>query len=247
MCMGVATSNSILVVTFAASSWKSGGRCAARGAQRRLCPPAPGGDDGAGHDHRHGAMSLDWATAASRTPRWAARSLADCCWPPWPLCSLFPHSFPSCTAGLKAAARRRKAPYGPALSTSLTSFRSSVQHDNESKPNTQAAAHGGQHDEAAPEQKPISGSKALAAVAIVLLVAAVLAGYGLWTRHSANIVLAQRTSDLAAPSVIAIAPTQGAPADSFELPGNVSAYTDSPIYAAPPATSPSGTTTSARG
>jgi RND family efflux transporter MFP subunit len=102
---------------------------------------------------------------------------------------------------------------------------------NESKPNTQAAAHGGQHDEAAPEQKPISGSKALAAVAIVLLVAAVLAGYGLWTRHSANIVLAQRTSDLAAPSVIAIAPTQGAPADSFELPGNVSAYTDSPIYA----------------
>jgi len=58
----------------------------------------------------------------------------------------------------------------------------------------------------------------------------VLAGYGLWTR-TGNIVLAQRTSDLAAPSVIAIAPTQGAPADSFELPGNVSAYTDSPIYA----------------
>jgi RND family efflux transporter MFP subunit len=102
---------------------------------------------------------------------------------------------------------------------------------NESKPNTHQAAQGGQHDESAPEQKPISGGKALAGVAIVLLVFAVLAGYGLWTRHSANVVLAERTTDLAAPSVIAITPAQGAPTDSFVLPGNVSAFTDAPIFA----------------
>jgi RND family efflux transporter MFP subunit len=101
---------------------------------------------------------------------------------------------------------------------------------NESKPNTQGVAHSG-HEEAAPEQKPISGGKALVGVAIVLLVAAGFAGYGLWTRGRANTVLAQRTSDLAAPSVIAITPTQGAPVDSFLLPGNVTAFTDSPIYA----------------
>ena len=102
---------------------------------------------------------------------------------------------------------------------------------NQSKPNPQEPAHGGHGDEAAPEQKPISGGKALVGVALVLLVAAAFAGYGLWTRRSANTVLAQRTSDLAAPSVIAVTPSQGAPVDSFLLPGNVTAFTDSPIYA----------------
>jgi RND family efflux transporter MFP subunit len=102
---------------------------------------------------------------------------------------------------------------------------------NESKPNTPGAAKSGHHEEAAPEQKPISGGHALVGVAIVLLVAVGFAGHGLWTRRSANVVLAQRTSDLAAPSVIAITPTQGAPVDSFLLPGNVTAFTDSPIFA----------------
>jgi RND family efflux transporter MFP subunit len=102
---------------------------------------------------------------------------------------------------------------------------------NESKPNTHGAADGGHHEEAAPEQKPISGSKALAGVAIILLVAVTVVGYGLWTRKTANIVLAERTEDLAAPSVIALPPTQGAPTDSYLLPGNVTAFTDSAINA----------------
>ena len=41
----------------------------------------------------------------------------------------------------------------------------------------------------------------------------------------------RRTSELAAPTVIALPPKQGAPIDTFVLPGNVTAYTDSPIYA----------------
>jgi len=102
---------------------------------------------------------------------------------------------------------------------------------NESKPNTHRPADGGHHEEAAPEQKPISGSKALAGVAIVLLVAVAFVGYGLWTRRNANVVLADRTEELAAPSVIALAPPQGAPTDSFVLPGNVTAFTDSAINA----------------
>jgi RND family efflux transporter MFP subunit len=106
---------------------------------------------------------------------------------------------------------------------------------NESKPNThespQPGNEGGHHHEAAPEQKPISGGKAVAAVVIVLVVALVVGGYGIVSRRSANTVLAQRTNDLAAPTVIAVEAKQGAPTDSFVLPGNVTAFTDSPIYA----------------
>jgi RND family efflux transporter MFP subunit len=44
-------------------------------------------------------------------------------------------------------------------------------------------------------------------------------------------VLADTTNDLAAPTVIVAVPKAGSPVDSIVLPGNVSAYTDSPIYA----------------
>lgn len=100
---------------------------------------------------------------------------------------------------------------------------------NESKPNTQQQA--GHHEEAAPEQEPISGAKALVGVVVLIILALVLVGWGLFSRKQANTVLAERTTALAAPSVIALAPKQGAPVDSFVLPGNVTAYTDSPIYA----------------
>jgi len=88
------------------------------------------------------------------------------------------------------------------------------------------------HDhETAPEQKPISGRIALLGAVILVVVAAALAIVGLLSRRSANTVLAERTTDLAAPSVIVAAPHQGAPTDTFVLPGNVTAFTDSPIYA----------------
>jgi RND family efflux transporter MFP subunit len=67
--------------------------------------------------------------------------------------------------------------------------------------------------------------------AVVLLILAVLAVFGILRRMHAHTVLADRTHDLAAPTV-AVAPAQpGAPVDNFVLPGNVTAYTDAPIYA----------------
>ena len=110
---------------------------------------------------------------------------------------------------------------------------------NENKPNErqapqaghQAGAEGGHDHEAAPEQKAIAGSTAIFGLVVLLVVAVVLAGWGVLSRRHANTVLAQHTNDLAAPSVIALAAKQGAPVDSFVLPGNVTAYTDSPIYA----------------
>jgi len=102
---------------------------------------------------------------------------------------------------------------------------------NESKPNTPPHALSEHDTVAAPEQKPISGGFALAGVALVLLVFALLAVWGLMSRHHANTVLAERTTELAAPSVIALNPKRGQPVDNFILPGNVTAFTDSPIYA----------------
>ena len=102
---------------------------------------------------------------------------------------------------------------------------------NESNPYSQPA-HQADHDRGtAPEQKPISPGKALAGVALVLIVLACLAGYGILRRKHADNVLADTTSELAAPTVIVAAPKVGAPLENFVLPGNVTAFTDSPIYA----------------
>jgi RND family efflux transporter MFP subunit len=85
--------------------------------------------------------------------------------------------------------------------------------------------------ETAPEQKPIAPRTALTGVAIVFVVAAVLAGYGILRRVNSNKVLADTTRELAAPTVIVAAPKPGAPVDNLVLPGNVTSFTDSPIYA----------------
>jgi RND family efflux transporter MFP subunit len=85
--------------------------------------------------------------------------------------------------------------------------------------------------ETAPEQQPIAPRTALVGVAIVLVVAAVLAGYGILRRMSADKVLADTTRELAAPTVIVAAPKPGAPVDNLVLPGNVTSFTDSPINA----------------
>ncbi len=99
---------------------------------------------------------------------------------------------------------------------------------NESKPDTHSATH---DVIVATDRKPIPPRLVVVGVAILLLVAVLLAGFGILSRKSAEAVLKQRTIELAPPTVIAAPPTKGAPVDSFLLPGNVSALTDSPIYA----------------
>jgi RND family efflux transporter MFP subunit len=98
---------------------------------------------------------------------------------------------------------------------------------NKPNPNTQPA----QNHESAPEQEPISPRKALWGVALAVVVAVALAGFGILHRVHADKVLADTTHQLAAPSVTVAPPKPGAPVTSFVLPGNVTAQTDSPIYA----------------
>src|ERR1035441_475832 len=85
--------------------------------------------------------------------------------------------------------------------------------------------------ESTPEQKPISPRLALFGVALFLMVPLVLGGLGILHRTRADTVLAERTQQLAPPTVVVAAPKTGAPVLSFVLPGNVTAFTDSPIYA----------------
>ncbi len=98
---------------------------------------------------------------------------------------------------------------------------------NEFNPNPQPAG----NREAAPEQRPIAPRTALVGVALALIVVSVLAAFGILHRKAADKALAHTTTELAAPTVITAAPRPGAPVDSFVLPGNVTAFTDSPIYA----------------
>ncbi len=102
----------------------------------------------------------------------------------------------------------------------------------ESEANPQAApAHTTGGHEHAPEQEPLSPRKIGAALVVVLLIAVVLAAVGMLSRLHSNTALAQRTNETAAPTVALAPPKPGAPADEFVLPGNASAFTDSPIYA----------------
>jgi RND family efflux transporter MFP subunit len=94
------------------------------------------------------------------------------------------------------------------------------------KPNPQPNPHG--H---APRQEPISSRAAVIGVIIVLVIAVVLAVAGKLQRMHADTVLAEQTDQLAAPTVGVAPPKPGAPVDTFVLPGNVTSYTDAPIYA----------------
>jgi RND family efflux transporter MFP subunit len=98
---------------------------------------------------------------------------------------------------------------------------------NEPKPNQPAV-----HDhESAPEQAAISSSLAIVGMIVVVVLTVALAAFGILRRTHADTVLAQRTNDLAAPTVLVATPPPGAPVNSFVLPGNVTAWSDSPIYA----------------
>lgn len=91
--------------------------------------------------------------------------------------------------------------------------------------------HEGHNTQHAPATKPIALGRAVTGLVIVLLVFAALATFGILGRIHHNNVLAKTTQGMAAPTVIALPPKQGASVDTFMLPGNVTAYTDSPIYA----------------
>lgn len=72
---------------------------------------------------------------------------------------------------------------------------------------------------------------ALVLVLLIVVVAAVLAVTGILPRIHARSTLEAQTNALAAPDVLASLPQQGKPQQEIILPGNMTAFIDSPIYA----------------
>lgn len=101
----------------------------------------------------------------------------------------------------------------------------------DSKPNANPAQQASHEHQGAADVAPIPPRRAVVGLLVTLIAAVVLAGVGMLHRNSSLTALAQRTQEMAAPTVIVKNPAAGAPVTSLTLPGNVSAYTDSPIYA----------------
>jgi RND family efflux transporter MFP subunit len=102
---------------------------------------------------------------------------------------------------------------------------------NKSNPPEEKAGHSAHDTQHAPDLERISPGRALVGAVVIVLVFAVLAVIGKLNRMRHDDVLAKSTNAAAAPTVIALRPKAGRAVDTFVLPGNVTAFTDSPIYA----------------
>jgi RND family efflux transporter MFP subunit len=101
---------------------------------------------------------------------------------------------------------------------------------NETNPHAQPTRNS-EHHESAPDHPPASRRGTSVALVIVGVAVVGLAVFGIVKRHNNAEVLARTTQESAAPSVIALAPQPGAAANTIVLPGNVTAFTDAPLYA----------------
>jgi len=87
------------------------------------------------------------------------------------------------------------------------------------------------HSPAPTKKPPLSGPKALLLAFALVAGAVVLAILGIVPRVRARTTLQRQTDELAAPAVIVARPQPGRLAQDLVLPGNIQAFTDSPIYA----------------
>jgi RND family efflux transporter MFP subunit len=79
--------------------------------------------------------------------------------------------------------------------------------------------------------KALSVGRAIVLLVVVVAVGAILAATGIIGRIHARTEVADNTNALAAPTVIVNPPTHGQPQTEIILPGNLQAFTDSPIFA----------------
>jgi RND family efflux transporter MFP subunit len=106
------------------------------------------------------------------------------------------------------------------------------EHHPQSAPGPNAQATRTDHDhESAPDHPPAHAGRASIGLIVVGVAVIVFAGMGIWKRHHNDEVLAETTQREAAPSVIALEPKAGQPTDTLNLPGNVTAFSDAPLYA----------------
>jgi RND family efflux transporter MFP subunit len=87
------------------------------------------------------------------------------------------------------------------------------------------------HGPAVSPAKKISGGRVVVLLVLFLIIAVIVVISGILPRVRARTKLADQTNALAAPAVIVAPPKQGQPTEEVVLPGNVQAFTDSPMYA----------------
>jgi RND family efflux transporter MFP subunit len=85
--------------------------------------------------------------------------------------------------------------------------------------------------ESAPDHPPASKRGTSVALVIVAIAVIAYAIFGILKRHHNDEVLARTTQENAPPAVIALAAQPGATVSTITLPGNVTAFTDAPLYA----------------
>lgn len=89
----------------------------------------------------------------------------------------------------------------------------------------------GRPPEHGPQRPPITGRKAMLLTTAFVAVAVLVAILGIVPRLRARTTLQQQTAALAAPDVLVARPRKGTVSQEVVLPGNIQAFTDSPIYA----------------
>ncbi len=82
-----------------------------------------------------------------------------------------------------------------------------------------------------PSEAPLSRRRAVVLALVLVAAAIVVAILGIVPRVRARTTLQQQTDALSAPTVLVARATAGKVAQNVVLPGNIQAYTDSPIYA----------------
>ncbi len=101
---------------------------------------------------------------------------------------------------------------------------------NEERHDKQPQPPGGEHGHV-PEPPSLSPHVSLLFMVVVGVIFAVVAIAGILPRVRARATLKEQADSLAAPDVLAVPPQVGQPTENLVLPGNMYAYTDSPIYA----------------
>lgn len=105
------------------------------------------------------------------------------------------------------------------------------QHPQSATPQNGQEARGEHNHESAPDHPAAHAGKASIGLILVGIAVVVLAVMGIWKRHHNDAVLAETTQREAAPAVVALQPKAGQPTDTLVLPGNVTSYSDAPLFA----------------
>ena len=213
MCMGIATANSILLVSFAREGMARGLDAATAALEFGLHPFSAGFDDRARHDHRHAADGV--CPRRGRRAERPARPRGD-----RRLAGRDPRYAALRSDALQPAACARSAARGACRPPTRRLIGRTSMTSSGPEP----------HDEtAAPASPPPRRLRLWGLLALVAAIGA--AAYGIEHRRSDEASVQQWTQQQAVPTVAVITPTKGDVDQKLTLPGDIQAWYAAPIFA----------------